>query len=69
MPRKACESSWWCTGGLSDYALRADNRRVAGTATAFGVLKLTLHPTSFDFSFVPESGQTYSDSGSAIPCH
>jgi Calcineurin-like phosphoesterase len=57
------------TGGRSHYALQADNRRVAGNATAFGVLKLTLHPTSFDFSFVPESGQTYSDSGSAIPCH
>ena len=57
------------TGGRSHYALRADNRRVAGNATAFGVLKLTLHPASFDFSFVPEAGQTYSDSGSAIACH
>ena len=27
------------------------------------------HPASFDFSFVPEAGQTYSDSGSAIACH
>jgi hypothetical protein len=57
------------TGGRSHYALRADNRRAAGNATAFGVLKLTLHPASFDFSFVPEAGQSYSDSGSAIACH
>jgi acid phosphatase type 7 len=57
------------TGGRSHYALRADNRRAAGNATTFGVLKLTLHPASFDFSFVPEAGQTYSDSGSAIACH
>ena len=57
------------TGGRSRYALRPDSRRVAGSATAFGVLKLTLHPTSFDFSFLPEAGQTYSDSASAIACH
>ena len=56
------------TGGRSHYGLRADSRRVAGNATAFGVLKLTLHPASFDFSFVPEAGQTYSDSGT-IACH
>jgi hypothetical protein len=57
------------TGGRSHYALRADSRRLAGNATAFGVLKLTLHPASFDFAFVPEAGQTYSDSGSAVACH
>jgi hypothetical protein len=57
------------TGGRSHYALRADSRRAAGNGTAFGVLKLTLHPTSFDFSFLPQAGQTYSDSGSAISCH
>ena len=57
------------TGGRSHYALRSDSRRVAGTASAYGVLKLTLHPASFDFSFVPEARQTYSDSGKAIACH
>jgi len=39
--------------------------RDAGTDAAFGVLKLTLHPTSYDWQFVPVAGQTYSDSGSA----
>ena len=57
------------TGGRSHYALRADVRRVAGNDTAFGVLKLTLHAASFDFEFVPEAGQTYSDSGNGVACH
>jgi hypothetical protein len=34
----------------------------------FGVLKLTLHPTSYDWQFVPEAGKTFSDAGSQ-PCH
>ncbi len=34
----------------------------------FGVLKLTLHSTSYDWEFVPEAGGTFTDSGSA-PCH
>ena len=35
------------------------------TANTFGVLKLTLHPTSYEWEFVRESGQAFSDSGSA----
>jgi hypothetical protein len=31
--------------------------------TAFGVLRLGLHPTSYDWSFVPASGSTFTDSG------
>jgi 3',5'-cyclic AMP phosphodiesterase CpdA len=57
------------TGGRSHYELRSDSRRVAGTDSVYGVLKLTLHPASFDFSFVPEAGETYSDSGKGIACH
>jgi acid phosphatase type 7 len=34
----------------------------------FGVLKLTLHPTSYVWEFVPEAGKTFTDSGSAA-CH
>jgi fibronectin type 3 domain-containing protein len=34
----------------------------------YGVLKLTLHPTSYDWQFVPEAGKTFTDSGSAS-CH
>jgi hypothetical protein len=31
----------------------------------YGVLKLTLHPTSYDWQFVPVAGQTFTDAGSA----
>ena len=36
--------------------------------TTFGVLKLTLHPTSYDWQFVPEAGGTFTDGGSES-CH
>ena len=35
--------------------------------TSHGVLKLTLHPTSFDWQFMPIAGDTFTDSGSR-PC-
>ena len=34
----------------------------------YGVLKLTLHPTSYDWQFVPEAGKTFTDSGTGT-CH
>jgi hypothetical protein len=34
----------------------------------FGVLMLTLHPTGYDWQFVPEAGKTFTDSGSDS-CH
>ena len=34
----------------------------------FGVLKLTLHATGYDWEFVPENGKTFSDKGSGV-CH
>ncbi len=37
-------------------------------ADTFGVLKLTLHPKSYDWEFVPEAGKTFHDSGHA-DCH
>ncbi len=37
-------------------------------ATAFGVLKLTLHAKSYDWEFLSEAGKTFKDSGSAS-CH
>ncbi len=37
-------------------------------ATTFGVLKLTLHPSSYDWKFVPEAGKTFTDSGTTA-CH
>jgi len=36
--------------------------------TTWGVLQFTLHPTSYDWKFIPAKGQTFSDAGSA-PCH
>jgi 3',5'-cyclic AMP phosphodiesterase CpdA len=37
-------------------------------ADVFGVLKLTLHPGSYDFQFLPVPGSTFTDSGSGT-CH
>lgn len=58
------------TGGKSHYGfgtiLPTSQVRNADTS---GVLKLTLHPTSFDFEFVPEAGKTFVDRGSNIGCH
>jgi acid phosphatase type 7 len=34
----------------------------------YGVLKLTLHPASYDWRFEPESGKSFTDSGSSS-CH
>ena len=34
----------------------------------FGVLKLTLHPNSYDWRFTPEAGKTFTDTGSQS-CH
>jgi hypothetical protein len=36
--------------------------------STFGVLKLTLHASDYDWRFVPEAGKTYTDSGSSA-CH
>ena len=56
------------TGGRSHYAFDAPiaNSAVRETGT-YGVLKLTLHSTSYSWEFVPELGQTFTDSGTA-PC-
>jgi hypothetical protein len=57
------------TGGKSHYAfgtIRA-NSEVRNSDT-YGVLKLTLHASSYEWQFVPEAGKTFSDSGSAT-CH
>jgi hypothetical protein len=37
-------------------------------ADTFGVLKLTLHSSSYDWEFVPQAGKSFHDSGSG-PCH
>jgi calcineurin-like phosphoesterase family protein len=54
------------TGGrnLSGPSSTAANEEVRNWTT-FGVLKLTLHPTRYDWQFVPQAGQSFTDSGSA----
>jgi len=47
-------------------AIRAHS--VARDATAFGVLKLTLHASSYDWQFVPVAGGTFTDAGSGKAC-
>jgi acid phosphatase type 7 len=37
-------------------------------AHTFGVLKLTLHPTSYEWKFIPVAGKTFTDSGIG-KCH
>jgi len=57
------------TGGASltsSPTSSAPNSQVSNNNT-YGVLKLTLNPTSYDWEFVPIAGQTFTDSGSA-PC-
>jgi acid phosphatase type 7 len=54
--------------GTGGYSLNSFKTTVAisqvRNANAYGVLKLTLHPSSYDWKFVPVAGQTYTDSGS-----
>jgi acid phosphatase type 7 len=57
------------TGGKELYPFGA----ILGASEArnnatYGVLKLTLHPGSYDWEFIPISGQSYTDSGSTN-CH
>jgi acid phosphatase type 7 len=57
------------TGGANHTSIVsvAPNSEVRNADT-FGVLELTLHPTSYDWNFVPEAGKTFTDSGSTA-CH
>ncbi len=57
------------TGGADHTGIvaLAPNSEVVNTDT-YGVLKLTLHPTSYNWQFVPEAGKTFTDSGTQT-CH
>jgi hypothetical protein len=57
------------TGGASHYTFGTiqPNSEVRN-GTAYGVLKLTLHATSYDWQFVPVAGATFTDSGTGS-CH
>ena len=57
------------TGGRSHYAPTATAANsLAGNADTYGVLKMTLHPSGFDFQFVPVAGRAFTDSGTGA-CH
>lgn len=57
------------TGGKSHrpFGLHKRNSEVRNNDT-FGVLKLTLKPTGYDWKFLPVAGNTFTDEGSGI-CH
>ena len=54
------------TGGKSHYPISSSkpNSEVSNDDT-FGVLKLSLHPTGYDWQFIPEAGKSFTDAGSA----
>lgn len=57
------------TGGRSHYqftTIKANSE--VRNADTFGVLLLTLHPTSYSWRFAPEAGKTFTDSGTTN-CH
>jgi hypothetical protein len=57
------------TGGRSHSGFHTimPNSQVRDSS-AYGLLSMTLHPTGYDFRFVPEAGKTFTDSGSGS-CH
>jgi acid phosphatase type 7 len=57
------------TGGKSHYPFTTVTQNSeARDSDAYGVLELTLHPSSYDWRFVPEVGSSFGDSGSGT-CH
>jgi hypothetical protein len=57
------------TGGsnLTEIKFIAPNSEVRNNDT-YGILKVTLHPTSYDWEFLPEAGKTFTDKGTD-ECH
>jgi Calcineurin-like phosphoesterase len=57
------------TGGRSHYDFhRPERDSELRNNTTYGVLKLTLHPDSYDWEFIPVAGETFRDSGTG-KCH
>lgn len=57
------------TGGGSHYSFGTVHRgSEVRNSNAYGLLRLTLHATSYDWEFVPEPGKTFRDSGTG-GCH
>ena len=57
------------TGGafFTSWSAIKPNSEVRENKT-FGVLTFALHPTSYEWRFIPEAGKTFTDAGSAV-CH
>ena len=57
------------TGGKNHYPLDSPPANVeASNDDTFGILQLILHPTSYDWAFIPIAGQRFTDTGSGT-CH
>jgi acid phosphatase type 7 len=57
------------TGGRSHYPFgRILATSEVHNSDTFGVLQLTLHPSSYDWKFIPVAGMSFTDSGSGT-CH
>ncbi len=56
------------TGGMGLYSFGTPIANSEVRNSGHGVLKLTLHPTGYEWAFVPIAGQTFTDSGSGL-CH
>jgi len=52
------------TGGRSHYPVCQTNSEVSD-ANTYGVLKLSLHPSGYDWQFLPVVGSTFADAGSS----
>jgi hypothetical protein len=66
-------------GGIREFVVGTGGAFFTGWSTlkpnsevrqrdTFGVLAITLHPTSYEWRFLPEAGQEFTDSGGG-PCH
>ena len=57
------------TGGIAlvGFSSTMKNSQIRNSST-HGVIKLTLHASSYDYAFVPIAGQTFRDSGTSS-CH
>ena len=57
------------TGGVGHYGFgTALSTSQVRNSTTYGVLKLTLKSTGYDWQFVPVAGSSFTDSGSGT-CH
>jgi hypothetical protein len=54
--------------GINAFGFMAPPNNEVRDATGFGVLTMTLHPASYDWSFTPVAGASFTDSGFAT-CH